>query len=540
VAFSELRELRAAVRRIDPQRLVTASHAGDISREELRDYIKTVEVDFVCPHRPRHSKSPSETQQKTQQLLAWMKELGRELPVHYQEPFRRGFSDRWNPTAADFGTDLRQAISGGAAGWCFHNGDQRDRPDGQPRRSFDLRSGGLFDQLDAEERSFCTSMSAVGDFARTTENAQRSDKAPQATPTGRFTIDPPMNSHGILKKRLTEVSIQGDAFLINGTPTYRGRTWRGNRIEGLLFNSRMVQGIFDDLNAQTVGRWAYPDTGRWDADRNTRELVAAMPEWRKHGLLAFTINLQGGSPEGYSKYQPWHNSAIHADGTLRPAYMARLEKILDQADALGMAVILGIFYFGQDERLRDEAAVVQAVDAAVDWILDRGYRNVLVEINNECNVAYDHAVLQPARVHELIDRVKCRSSRNARRPRLLASTSYGGGTIPRENVVRAADFLLIHGNGVDRPEHIAQMVRECRRVPGYRPMPILFNEDDHFDFDKPQNNMLAAVGANASWGYFDPGKSNYRDGYQSPPVNWRINTPRKIDFFALVHQLTRE
>ena len=92
--------------------------------------------------------------------------------------------------------------------------------------------------------------------------------------------------------RKTTVTIEEDRFLINGTPTYEGRTWRGMKIEGLLMNSRMVQGIFDDLNPATRGKWAYPDTKRWDAARNTREFIAAMPEWRRHGLLAFTINLQ--------------------------------------------------------------------------------------------------------------------------------------------------------------------------------------------------------------------------------------------------------
>jgi hypothetical protein len=295
------------------------------------------------------------------------------------------------------------------------------------------------------------------------------------------------------------------------------------------------------MNPETVHRWAYPDTGRWDPERNTREFIAAMPEWHKHGLLCFTINLQGGSPQGYSREQPWHNSAITPQGALRPAYMARLEKILDRADELGMVVILGLFYFGQDERLRDEAAVLRAVDAAVDWIGDHGYRNVLIEINNECDVQYDHAILRPGRVHELIARVKERSTHNssrAVRPRLLVSTSYGGGSLPRENIVRAADFLLMHGNGVWQPERIAEMVRRCRKLPGYRPMPILFNEDDHFDFDRPQNNMLAAIGEYASWGYFDPGKSNYTDGYQCPPVNWQINTLRKRAFFNLVKQVT--
>src|SRR5262245_33006240 len=94
-------------------------------------------------------------------------------------------------------------------------------------------------------------------------------------------------SVGAAPPRKTTVAIVGDAFHINGKPTYEGREWNGKKIEGLLFNSRMVQGIFDDLNDETRGNWAYPDTGKWDADRNTREFVAAMPEWRKHGLLSF-------------------------------------------------------------------------------------------------------------------------------------------------------------------------------------------------------------------------------------------------------------
>lgn len=335
--------------------------------------------------------------------------------------------------------------------------------------------------------------------------------------------------------RQTAVSISGEEFLINGKPTYEGRNWRGQKIQGLLFNSRMVQGIFDDGNPETVKRWAYPDTGKWEPERNTREFLAAMPEWRKHGLLGFTINLQGGSPEGYSKDQPWHNSAIEADGSLRADYMGRLERILDKADELGMAVILGIYYFGQDERLRDEAAVKQAVDNTIDWLFERDYRNVLIEINNECNVKYDHAILKPQRVHELIERVK-NKSKNGRR--FLVSTSYGGGTIPSANVVRSADFLLIHGNGVSDPKKIAEMVRKTRALAGYTKKPILFNEDDHFDFDKPGNNFVAAVGEYASWGYFDPGKNNYGDGYQSPPVRWDLNTPRKKDFFKLLAEIT--
>ena len=322
----------------------------------------------------------------------------------------------------------------------------------------------------------------------------------------------------------TVVTIEGDQFHINGKPTYPGRTWNGHKIEGLLMNARVVQATFDDLNPQTVKRWAYKDTGKWDAERNLREFLEVIPQWRRAGLLGITVNLQGGSPEGYSKEQPWHNSSFTDDGSLRPAYMARMKRVIDTADSLGMAVILGVFYFGQDERLKDEAAVVRALDNAIDWVLKSGYRNVLIEVNNESNVRYDHAILQPQRVHELIDRVKRRG--------LLASTSYGGNRVPQENVVRTADFILIHGNGVQDPKRISEMVRQTRAIPGYRPMPIVFNEDDHFDFDKPDYNMLAAVREYASWGYFDP------EGFQSPPVDWRTSTPRKRAFFSKLAEIT--
>lgn len=339
--------------------------------------------------------------------------------------------------------------------------------------------------------------------------------------------------------RKTVVTINEEMFVINGQPTYMGRTWKGKKIEGLLFNSRMVQATFDDLNPETVKLWAYPDTKKWDAERNTREFIAAMPMWRQRGLLGITLNLQGGSPQGYSAKQPWHNSTFKEDGSLRADYMKRLERVLDKADELGMVVILGLYYFGQDERLKDEDAVKGGVENVVDWLFDKGYRNVLIEVNNECNVRYDHDILKPQRVHELIERVKKRT-RDGRR--LLVATSYGGGAIPKENVVRASDFLLLHGNGVKDPARIAEMVRQTRKAPGYRPMPILFNEDDHFDFDQPKNNFVAAIGEYASWGYFDfrMKGEGFDDGYQSVPVNWGAMSPRKQGFFRLLSEITGE
>jgi hypothetical protein len=334
----------------------------------------------------------------------------------------------------------------------------------------------------------------------------------------------------------TRVSIEGTRFMINGEPTYKGRYWKGSRIEGLLLNSRMVQGIFDDLYPDTRSKFAYPDTKVWDPDRNTNEFISHMKEWHDNGLLAFTLNLQGGSPVGYGKGD-WTNSAYDENGELRPAYLQRLRKILDKADELGMVVILGYFYFGQDQNLKDENAVINATDNITNWIIDNNYGNILVEINNECNIEYDHEILRPERVDELIRRVQESGKKGQR---LLVSASFGGGTVPTANVVGASDFILLHGNGLDRSSQIKELIEKTRQVGDAESKPLLFNEDDHYNFTSDTCNFITAVKEYVSWGYFDYRMEGegFESGFQSVPVDWGINSERKKSFFRKLREIT--
>ncbi len=170
------------------------------------------------------------------------------------------------------------------------------------------------------------------------------------------------------------------------------------------------------------------------------------------------------------------------------------------------------------------------------WVLTRGYRNVIVDLVNECdNRSYDIDVLKAPQVHELIALVK---SLHHEGRRLLVGTSFNGRSVPTDNVIKASDFVLLHGNGVKDPNFIADMVTQTRARPSYRKMPVLFNEDDHFDFNAPLNNMRKALESYAGWGYFDPGKNDYSDGYQSMPINWGLNTPRKREFFEFLKKVT--
>ena len=300
----------------------------------------------------------------------------------------------------------------------------------------------------------------------------------------------------------------------------------------------MVQGIFDDLNPESSSEFAYADTKKWDADRNTNEFIAAMPQWYEQGMNAFTLNMQGGSPYGYGN-KKCLNPGFNPDGTLMQSYMNRLERILKRADDLHMVVILGIFYFGQDQNLKDEKAIINAVDNLTNWLFEKSYRNVLIEITNESGIkAYDHQILYPQRISELILRVKAKQQKGYR---FLVGTSFGGKVVPTSNVVKASDFLLIHGNGAKDPNQIQLLIDSTKLVDGYRTMPIVNNEDDHYDFDKEVNNFTTSIENYVSWGFFDfrfIGETDYKEGYQSVPVDWGINSQRKIGFFKKVKEIT--
>jgi hypothetical protein len=341
----------------------------------------------------------------------------------------------------------------------------------------------------------------------------------------------------------TVVSIQGAKFLINGEPTFKGRTFEGRSIEGLLFNSRMANAIIDDHNPTTRGTWAYPD-GPWDPERNTSEFIAAFPEYRRHGMHMVAINLQGGSPRGYSWMQPWKFGGFEADGSVRPAYRERLLRVIRAADAQGMIVGLGLFYKEATKQLDGEKAVLAAVDNVTDLLVAAQARNVLMEIGNEVDlpgpVHPAWSIIQPTRCAELITRMQERSKGKLDTPagRLLVAAS----TIrkPASSIIAASDYVLLHGNAMNTPDMLRTLIRDTRADPAFRGQPLLINEDDHFEFDKPVNNFRVAVEEGVGWGYFDyrQVRENMTFGFQSLPVDWTISSPRKKAFFELLKTIT--
>lgn len=344
----------------------------------------------------------------------------------------------------------------------------------------------------------------------------------------------------------TEVTIDGTRFLLNGKVPFPG-----SPAEGLLMNSRMIQAVFDDDCPDTRPLWAYPDTGRWDPDRNTDEFCAALPLYREHGLLAVTVGLQGGGsiyrPEVYGNYIA---SAYEPDGTFKQPWFDRLLRVLQAADGAGMVVIVNYLYHQQARRLEGEHVLRSITERVTDWLLGTGLRNILVDVANEAADWWTIPQCKPDRIHELIE-IARGVTRGGRR--LLVGCSTGGGEqIPTGSWLKAEDFTMPHGNG-QMPDELAAKLRRIKQQPEYvdRPRPVIVNEDSVF-----VENMRAAVGEGVSWGFYCQGYgSGYRDrmdwrphgredrcedlsGYQTLPVNWTINTDIKRAFFDGVRELT--
>ncbi len=280
----------------------------------------------------------------------------------------------------------------------------------------------------------------------------------------------------------TVVGIHGSQFTINGNPTYTaagGFPSADPNLQGTLLNVRAVQAIFDDANypnggsrahpypSNTMGPvfWDYPD-GPWDPERNLREFLAALPEWRRAGVLAFTVNLQGGGPPDgnygeKASLQPHLNSGFDPQGNLKPAYAARLKRVIEEADKLGMVVIVGYFYQGSNERIQsdpEDRYAKEAVRQASLFLKNLPHRNILIEIANETSAqGYQHPIMQPDGILDAI-----LLAQKTVEHQIPVSMSWVGGIMRRGSrgdlAMRAADYVMFHTNG-QTPESVHDSIQ---------------------------------------------------------------------------------
>lgn len=310
----------------------------------------------------------------------------------------------------------------------------------------------------------------------------------------------------------TSLTIRGDKFYFNGALSYSEIPTAKPEALGLLMNARFIQGIFDD--AVDPGRFARYGFDHFDADENTDRLIAALPQWYRYGLRAFTVGFQGGGScytlDNYSVV----NNPYSEDGTkMDAAYLGRMERLIRAADDLGMAVIVSLFYGAQTRFLKDDNAVINAVKTASNWLRDEGFTNVIIEIANEFNVPdfKIHPIcFTPSGEIELIQIAQRESGG------MPVGTSLMGGFFD-EAVACASDVILLHGNRQSRQFLYNEILRAKAIVPA---RPIVVNEDS-----QAVGQMGVTFKTGVSWGYYNNATK------QEPPAHWEV-LPGEDAFFA--------
>lgn len=297
---------------------------------------------------------------------------------------------------------------------------------------------------------------------------------------------------GVMKNEMREtvVSIRGDKWYYNGNVINPG-----SPAEGLLMNVRMVNAVFEDRGLKTPERYK-----GFSPAMNTDAFISMIPEYVSSGVNAFTISLQGGTPG----YEGAVNTAFNADGSLRTDYMERVEKVISACNKNRAVVILTCFYQRQHTHfsaLSGKESIRHALRNTVEWISEKRFANVTLEISNE----YSHSgfrnwqqgewLMSEAGQVELIRLAKQLN------PKLLVSTSgIGDGKLHR-SLIEAADFLLIHFNNSTINEY-ASIIGELKQYG----KPVVCNEDDKIN-NKGAMALKQSVVNGSGWGYMNVEKN---------------------------------
>jgi len=310
----------------------------------------------------------------------------------------------------------------------------------------------------------------------------------------------------------TKISVKGDRFLINDRLVYSEIKDVNPKSLGLLWNQRLVQGIFDDKVDRT--RFNLFKMKVFDPEKNTDNLIAALPEWYAYGMRAFTVCYQGGWPVGCMDVQEIDNNPFGSDGkTLDAEYAARLDRIIRAADDIGMVVIVSILYWAQSYRLKDGRAVVDAVKTGCNFLKEKGYTNVIVEVANEYNI-------EPFNKHAIVfypegQATLIQIAREASGGMLVGCS--GGGVMADKEVVEESDVVIVHGNGASRGEYYKFLRKVHSWAEG---KPIICNEDSPCI-----SRVDVALECDTSWGYYN----NYTK--QIPPADYGVTKGEDM-FFA--------
>ncbi|MDA0204839.1 MAG: hypothetical protein O3A53_09120 [Acidobacteria bacterium] len=294
---------------------------------------------------------------------------------------------------------------------------------------------------------------------------------------------------------------KSDLFFVRKSSTQWEETYRASeyqrRARGKLILVDASQGLFED-------EWLSEQP--FDPAANTDALIAALDLYKKYGVLAVAVSLQGADP-GYSAERNGIVrksgalfgdkegaliSAFEPDGSLKPAWTARLGKLLQAADERGMFVKLTYFQPAQDEALDSPEAIVAGARNMTRWLVAGDHRNVIIDVAAGWDVEgeWDHLEFIPRNIANLIGVI--REQFNGASFSLPIGAASGPSMMYPVSLAQVCDLVLLDERGL-KPDLVA---RRFAQMSDYdRPLGVVV------DAGKELTLSASTFDKSASWTY---------------------------------------
>lgn len=296
----------------------------------------------------------------------------------------------------------------------------------------------------------------------------------------------------------------------------QGRTWvetyssgpYRSQARGKLMMVRLAQGLFDDERLEEAP---------FDPEENTASLIAELDHYKRHGVLAVSVGMQGADPHYAQDVNGVERSAAaadgpagalisayEADGSLKPEWMKRLGRLLDAADERGMFVCVIYFSPNQDEALDSPRAIVNAAQNMTRWLIENDHRNVIIDVADGWDLqrdAWDHARFIPRKIAALA--VEIRDQFNGAAFSLPIGASTAETLSYPISLARVCDLVMVR----DSRSSLAEKTGALRRMSEYE-RAVWVTGDEMLPPAKPQA-LAPFLERSSGWSYTSPNAEQF-------------------------------
>jgi hypothetical protein len=295
---------------------------------------------------------------------------------------------------------------------------------------------------------------------------------------------------------------------------------------------------------------AFFDADVADIEKNREDFMENLSGWQAAGVNMVTLGLQSPSPFGEyykkareqnkSKNIAFESSALKSDGSLDFVCLKSAGRIIEAANRAGLLVLVNIFSASCEDIFEDEFAVIDGAFNAADWLIEKKFPNVMVNITDISHTFYKSSVLGGGAV-KLLKSLKERSG-----GRLI----LGAGIKSFKNIaanfladyIEHSDFVPIYSNTENAKSQfntkkmlgdISHLQKAMKERGADVPIIVAKGDDLSEKYNSyGKNNLAEALENGVSWCYYD------REGFVVMPIDWNKNSSaEKRRFFETAENI---